>query len=176
MKLYTRTGDGGMTTVAGGARVPKTDARIAACGDIDELNAHTGLLAAMAGAPLAAQLEGVQKTLFDIGTTLSAGRPGSLSAADIGALETLTDSLQQGAPPVDTFVLPGGCTAAAQAHVCRTVCRRAERSAVALARGRSEYALALQYLNRLGDYFFAAALNLNFIAGVAEKKLYIPCK
>lgn len=177
MKFYTKTGDHGTTSIVGGTRVAKTDPRIVACGDIDELNAHVGMLASLAGKPFDDNLQRVQVLLFDVGTSLSSGKDGDLAAADLQLLEAEIDRLQRLSPEVDTFVLPGGCQAAAQAHVCRCVCRRAERGMVALVEAHYRVSpLAMQYINRLSDYFFAVALNLNFIDGVAEKKLYIPCK
>ena len=91
-------------------------------------------------------------------------------------LEHEIDNLQAQTTPPGTFVLPGGCKAAAQAHVCRAVCRRAERSLLYVDKSHALNPLNTQYLNRLSDYFFALALYLNFIEGVAEKKLYIACK
>lgn len=176
MKLYTKSGDHGITSLVGGKRVPKTDIRICACGDIDELNAHIGLLHSMTGDKFAPLLTSIQSCLFHLGTALSTLSEGSIKPEDITTLEHEIDRLQDSTPQPGTFVLPGGSMSAAQSHVCRTVCRRAERSVVELS---SHYAIApsiLEYLNRLSDYFFILALNLNFIEGIAEKKLYIPCK
>lgn len=195
MKFYTKSGDCGMTSIVGGKRVPKTDPRISVCGEIDELNAHVGLLASLVSttanrltAPeaqsLAVELTAIQKHLFHIGTAISSSSPCTEIATAVEWLEQGIDRMQHVAPEVDTFVLPGGCQAAAEAHVCRTVCRRVERGIV----GMSPQPVAdaatkptvdptvTQYVNRLSDYFFALALYLNFIEGVAEKKLYIPCK
>lgn len=176
MKLYTKSGDTGTTSIMGGKRVPKTDPRICACGDIDELNAHIGLLRAMTNEPLSQQLADIQARLFHIGTALSASSLGGASTDDVAQLERSIDRLQESTPQPNTFVLPGGCLAAAQSHVCRTVCRRAERSVALLSSTHAVDPTSMAYLNRLGDYFFVLALNLNFIENIAEKKLYIPCK
>lgn len=176
MKLYTKSGDHGMTSLVGGKRVSKTDPRISACGDIDELNAHIGLLHSMIGDKLAPPLASIQSCLFHLGTALSASSQGSIKPQNITTLEHEIDRLQDSTPQPGTFVLPGGSMSAAQSHVCRTVCRRAERSVVELSSHYAIDPIILEYLNRLSDYFFVLALNLNFIEGIAEKKLYIPCK
>lgn len=176
MKYYTKTGDHGTTSLVGGKRVPKTDPRICACGDLDELNAHIGLLQAMADNRLAPQTTAIQTCLFHIGTDISASTTGGVAAGDVAMLEHEIDILQEQTPAPGTFVLPGGTKAAAQAHVCRAVCRRAERSLVCAGACHDIDPIAMQYLNRLSDYFFALALYLNFIEGIAEKKLYIACK
>lgn len=178
MKLYTRTGDLGMTSVVGGRRVAKTDPRICVCGDIDELNAHVGLLLSLvgSGSDESATLSGVQETLFHIGTSLSSATSCPAAVAAAKRLEDEIDRIQCRVPEVDTFVLPGGCPGAAQAHVCRTVCRRVERGVVGMAQEQPVDGAVMAYLNRLSDYFFILALKLNFIEGVAEKKLYIPCE
>lgn len=173
MKLYTKSGDNGTTAIVGGKRVAKTDPRICACGDIDELNAHIGLLMSIAGDNLSTLLTSIQTCLFHIGTALSAAEPCEVNQDDVTALESEIDCLQHSTPEPGTFVLPGGCLAAAQSHVCRTVCRRAERSAVALSKQYFADPVAMQYINRLSDYFFALALYLNFTSGVDERKLYI---
>lgn len=180
MKLYTRQGDNGTTSLCGGGRVYKTDMRVVVCGDIDELNSHIGLLMAfMSPSRDADRLASVQATLFHAATHLpeSAGSSAvRVTQADIDAVEADIDRLQHDTPQPLTFVLPGGCREAAQCHVCRSVCRRAERSAVALAEKFEVDARILAYLNRLSDYFFSLALNLNFIAHIEEKKLHISCK
>lgn len=180
MKLYTKSGDRGMTSIVGGKRVAKTDDRICVCGDIDELNANVGLLLSLtddgSSSSAAVTLEAIQKHLFDIGTSLSASAPCPQAALGAEWLEREIDRLQLATPEVDTFVLPGGNRSAAQSHVCRTVCRRVERGVAGLAQHHAVDDAVMAYLNRLGDYFFILALNLNFIDGVAEKKLYIPCK
>ena len=176
MKYYTKTGDHGTTSLASGKRVPKTDIRISACGDLDELNAHIGLLHTFTASNLDPQLISIQTCLFHIGTSISASTTGGATTDDVAMLEHKIDNLQAQTTPPGTFVLPGGCKAAAQAHVCRAVCRRAERSLLYVDKSHALNPLNTQYLNRLSDYFFALALYLNFIEGVAEKKLYIACK
>lgn len=180
MKLYTRHGDTGQTALVGGKRVTKDDIRIAVCGDLDELNAHIGLLLSF-GVPEreSAVLIRVQQLLFHIGGELSNPdytMSSHLTADDIAQLERSIDTLQQQTPEPTTFVLPGGCTAAAESHVCRTVTRRAERSMVAMSHQYRVDPLTMQFVNRLSDYFFVLALNLNFISSIDEKKLYISCK
>lgn len=176
MKYYTKTGDHGTTSLANGKRVPKTDIRISACGDLDELTAHIGLLHTLTASNLTPQLISIQTCLFHIGTSISASTTGGATTDDVAMLEHEIDNLQAQTTPPGTFVLPGGCKAAAQAHVCRAVCRRAERTLLYVDDSHALTPLNTQYLNRLSDYFFALALYLNFIEGVAEKKLYIACK
>jgi len=176
MKLYTRTGDGGMTGMIGG-RVRKDDARVEACGTIDELNSLIGLALACAreddkNRDLAERLTEIQHELFDCGSDISRLAPGAASfrvtASRVAALEADIDRLQAEAPPIRRFILPGGTPLAAWLHVCRTVCRRAERRVVALA-GRAETNTGVvRYLNRLSDFFFAAARCANARAGVSD--------
>ncbi len=160
--LYTRTGDDGTTADGQGRRLPKDAALIEACGDVDELACHIGLL--IAAAPLAWHdtLHEVQRRLFAIGA-YTAGCSSVSYFPDglvVQRMEQTIDALQV---PFKGFVLPGGCEAAARAHVCRAVCRRAERRC--LTAGATA---ALPYLNRLADFFFALALRLNADAGQAE--------
>lgn len=187
MKFYTKSGDRGMTSIVGGKRVSKTDRRISVCGELDELNAHVGMLASLIAATmkkitadkkqeLTADMTAIQEQLFHIGTAISASSDCCEAASAVGWLERNIDIMQQETPKIDTFVLPGGCTPAAEAQVCRTVCRRAERGIVGLAETLHVDTAVAQYINRLSDYFFALALYLNFIECVAEKKLYISCK
>ena len=180
MKLYTRHGDTGQTSLVGGERVMKDDVRIAVCGDLDELNAHIGLLMSF-GVPqcVADVLARVQELLFYVGAELSNpnfAMTSNLTAADIAQLEQAIDTLQQATPDPQTFILPTGCSAAAESHVCRTVARRAERSLVAMSHDYHIQSLILQFVNRLSDYFFVLALYLNFIISIDEKKLYISCR
>lgn len=180
MKLYTKQGDLGETSLVGGDRVMKDDVRISVCGDLDELNAHIGMLQTL-GVPADENklLSHIQELLFHAGGELSNptfNMKSHIEPTDIAMLEQQIDALQQSTPDPCTFVLPGGCLSASQAHICRTVARRAERSIVTLSRGQRVDPLIIQFLNRLSDYFFALALNLNFIASVDEKKLYISCK
>ena len=189
MKFYTRLGDDGTTSLYGGCRVLKDDLRIEVSGEIDELNAHIGVLASLVDGDVQAMLDGIQARLFIIGSSLSSNGvdgvwrvgdglhgSGCLGEHELRRMEGEIDRLQAATPPPGTFVLPGGGRAAAQAHVCRTVCRRVERRMVALGRKERVGTVVMQYINRLSDYFFVLALNLNFIEGRDEKKLYITCK
>lgn len=188
MKLYTKLGDDGSTSLYGGRRVMKDDIRIEVSGEIDELNAHIGLLSAMVEGDVSEILNEIQTRLFIVGASMSSMADGSwrvgkevkgessLSDVELARLEQEIDRLQAAVPQLETFVLPGGCTKAAQSHVCRTVCRRVERRLVALSRDVDVDALTMRFVNRLSDYFFSLALYLNFIEGYDEKKLYITCK
>ena len=168
MKIYTRTGDRGETSLFGGARVPKNDPRIEAYGTVDELNSYLGVVLAIAPD---AQLLEVQRDLFEIGAHLAS--PGTsrftgVEAARIEALERGIDSMEGELAPLKSFILPGGTLAAAQLHVARTVCRRAERLVVALHDDDSATESSITYLNRLSDYLFVAARYANHKAGVAD--------
>ena len=189
MKLYTKLGDDGSTSLYGGRRVMKDDIRIEVSGEIDELNAHIGLLSTMVEGDAVKILNEIQARLFIVGASLSSSvangswRVGKevkgesyLSDVELARLEQEIDRLQSSVPQLDTFVLPGGSAKAAQSHVCRTVCRRVERRLVALSRDVDIDVLTMQFINRLSDYFFSLALYLNFIEGCGEKKLYITCK
>ncbi len=170
MKIYTRTGDAGETSLFGGARVSKSDPRIDAYGTVDELNAFIG--AARATSPASSidsQLATVQSDLFDVGAQLAS--PGSsrftgVDASRITALENAIDEMERELAPLTSFILPGGSPAAAQLHVARTVCRRAERLVVAL--GDESTAATITYLNRLSDYLFVAARFANHRGGVSD--------
>lgn len=165
-KIYTRTGDAGETGLGDGARVPKESARIQALGDIDELNSTIGLLLAEDLPPaIRDALEGVQHDLFDLGGEVSI--PGRQAIADphVKRLEDLLDAFNADLPPLKDFILPGGSRAAACAHLVRTVCRRAERSLVALGRGEPVSERSRQYLNRLSDLAFVIGRLANRHAG-----------
>jgi ATP:cob(I)alamin adenosyltransferase len=163
-RIYTRGGDRGETSLVGGQRVPKDALRIEAYGTVDELNSFVGaacLTAEEVGlVPLATILKRVQHELFNLGSIL-ATRPEDvhpkqprITDAEIELLESEIDRMNAGLPPLRSFVLPGGCRLNVQLHVCRTVCRRAERICVALAREENVPAEAVRYLNRLSDAFF----------------------
>jgi cob(I)alamin adenosyltransferase len=168
-KLYTKTGDNGSTGLGGGKRVTKDDPRIACIGEIDELNACIGLCAA--AAEIALPLQRVQDELFIIGSRLaapeSAGVP-KITDAAITRLESEIDAMDERLPPLRNFILPGGCELAARLHLARTVCRRAERTLVALSGNQMLDALTLIYLNRLSDWLFIAARHANQTAGVPD--------
>lgn len=172
-KIYTRTGDAGDTGLATGERVPKDDARVAAYGEVDELNACVGLAAlhTEADAWLHAALGRIQNELFDLGADLATpdrGKPLGyeplrVTAEQVERLEREMDAMNADIAPLNSFVLPGGSPAAAALHLARTVCRRAERSAVALSRvpGEAVSPVAIRYLNRLSDHLFVAARRAN---------------
>lgn len=163
-RIYTRGGDRGETSLVGGQRVPKDALRIEAYGTVDELNSFVGaacLTAEEAGlVPLATILKRVQHELFNLGSIL-ATRPEDvhpkqprITDAEIELLESEIDRMNAGLPPLRSFVLPGGCRLNVELHLCRTVCRRAERICVALAREEQVPAEAVRYLNRLSDALF----------------------
>lgn len=175
MRIYTRTGDEGRTSVIG-ARVAKDDARVEAYGTIDELNATVGQAAAIIGRDndgrwdeMLAQLTVIQHELFDCGSDLSYASPSpeKLKVTDEMAaqLEQWIDSYEDRTPPVARFILPGGSEQAAALHVCRTVCRRAERRVVGLAPVQICPGPVIKYVNRLSDYLFAAARAANAMLG-----------
>ena len=176
MKLYTRTGDSGTTSLVGGQRIAKTHIRLEAYGTVDELNSHIGLLISLITDDAdRALLTEVQNLLFSIGSMLATDtsardyRPGRyVTNDDVTVLENAIDAAEEGLPGWRGFILPGGTTAAAQAHVCRTVCRRAERRIYALAAEADVDAQLLAYMNRLSDYFFALAKKINHSAGQEE--------
>ncbi len=179
-RIYTRSGDQGQTSLGDGTRTDKCAPRIDLYGDIDELNSILGCsLAAMDGGDpslgtLRAAVRDIQAELFQVGTVIAdPGRCRAL-AADKGhpfpvrSLEVLIDSLTRDLPPLEAFILPGGTPAAGFLHLARTVCRRAERKAVALARDETVPAAAIIYLNRLSDFLFTAARAANAFAGVQD--------
>lgn len=173
MKLYTRTGDAGQTSLIGG-RVGKDDAQVEAYGTIDELNAFTGAARAAAladpsAAALAPMLEEIQHELFDCGSDLSYAdpRPEQLKVSEVMVqrLEGWIDELDGEAPPIKRFILPGGTALASSLHICRTICRRAERRTVTLGALKEINPAVLRYLNRLSDFYFAASRAANARAG-----------
>jgi cob(I)alamin adenosyltransferase len=158
-RIYTRGGDGGETSLGGGRRVRKDSPRIECCGTLDELNSFTGTArtTAAAQAPLLAEiLSRIQHELFDLGAALAAPDAGAFRSG-VARLEAEIDELSRDLPPLDSFILPGGSRLNSELHIARTVCRRAERLAVALAAREPVPADALQYLNRLSDAFFVFA-------------------
>lgn len=168
-KIYTRTGDAGTTGLGDGSRVGKEAPRIAALGDVDELNAIIGVLLCEAlPEKVRALLTGVQHDLFDLGGELSVPGGTFLKDTQPGRLETAIDRFNADLEPLKEFILPGGTRAAALTHHARTVCRRAERTAVALAQNENGGAVSeasRQYLNRLSDLLFVLARWLNRDAG-----------
>ncbi len=173
MKLYTGRGDHGRTGLFGGRRIAKDHDQVAACGDVDELNATIGLAAvACADAAMAEPLRAVQRDLFLIGAALARESDTPVAAridsSAIGRLEHWIDAADAEAGPLRNFILPGGCEPAARLHVARTVCRRAERSVVRAAHGGTVDPNILVYLNRLGDWLFALARVANRRAGIED--------
>ncbi len=173
-RLYTRGGDEGETSLGGGQRVPKDAPRVVAVGAVDELNACLGVALAHGLAPRLAELvPPLQNELFHLGADLCFLEEDKLKhplpqieARHIEALETLIDEFNAAVGPLKNFVLPGGSVGAAHLHVARTVCRRAERSVVTLARDEAVGAFALAYLNRLSDLLFTMARYENQQRGV----------
>jgi cob(I)alamin adenosyltransferase len=182
VKIYTRRGDAGRTKLFGGLEVSKHDARVAAYGTFDELNAALGGVLSLDpdGDLGTANLQRVQEDLFILGSRLAAARPerelerGSipgLAPGRIADLEAWIDSLDEELPPLDAFVLPGGCPAGAQLHVARTVCRRAERYVTALVESDTALSTAvIPYINRLSDLLFTLARAVNHRAGRPEAR------
>jgi cob(I)alamin adenosyltransferase len=172
VKIYTRTGDAGETSLFGGARVPKSDARIEAYGTVDELNSFLGVArAAWPDSPIDAQLAAAQSDLFEIGAHLAS--PGTsrfpgVELAHIEELEHGIDAMESELAPLKTFILPGGALAASYLHIARVVCRRAERLVVALQDTSEATKSSIAYLNRLSDYLFVAARFANRKFGVDD--------
>jgi cob(I)alamin adenosyltransferase len=165
-KITTRTGDAGETGLGDGSRRPKDDARVRALGEVDELNSALGLaLAEEVPAGIRKALERVQHDLFDLGGELSIPGHTMLTADKVQALEKDLEAWNAGLAPLKEFILPGGTRAAAATHLARAVCRRAERSVVALGRTEPVSPLARQYLNRLSDLLFVGGRWLNKQAG-----------
>lgn len=176
MRIYTRTGDKGETGLLGGARVPKDDARIEAYGTVDELNSHVGMLRDLSGAAQADALIAIQETLFTIGSHLASSsaeerarfKVPPVTEPEIERLERAMDAMDRELEPMRSFILPGGHPAASQAHICRTVCRRAERRVVHLAGMTAVEPELVRYLNRLSDFLFVLARYLGKTHGVAD--------
>ena len=170
-KIYTRTGDAGETGLGDGSRVPKDDLRVAALGDVDELNSCIGVLIAelpaasgeadLLGNMVRDALTAIQHDLFDLGGELSIPGHTSITEAQTKRLEALVDRLNADLPPLKEFILPGGTRAAAMAHLARTICRRAERTVVTLAREQPVSDASRVYLNRLSDLLFVMGRVLN---------------
>ena len=179
MKIYTRTGDDGETSLLGGRRVRKDDLRIEAIGSVDELNASLGLVRVELGrsgiAPdgLDAEIGEMQHRLFDLGAELAAGAAraaggGVPDATDIAQLEAMIDRYEAQLEPLRAFILPGGTPAASQLHLARCVCRRSERRLVHLAAVEKVRGELLQYVNRLSDLLFVLARAVNRANRVAD--------
>lgn len=183
--VYTRRGDQGMTDLVGGVRISKSDVRLEAYGTIDELSSHLGLLISLLPPddderPV---LLRIQNNLFNIGTHLATDQSQTplyasarLPEGETAFLEQRIDQAIAQLPEAQGFVLPGGCTAAAQCHVCRTVCRRAERCIDTLAEKATVGPEIIEYVNRLSDYLFVLAKIINFNTGHQEILWKNACK
>ena len=176
-KVYTKTGDKGMTSLIGGVRVPKTHPRIEAYGTIDELSSQLGLLASfMKDGDDKNLIVRIQRNLFTISSYLATDKAQTelapsftLNAEEVKILEGEIDHWLGSLPQQTAFILPGGSHEGALAHVCRTVCRRAERRIFLLAEKTEIDPEVLEYINRLSDYLYVLARKLNFNNGVREK-------
>ena len=183
-KVYTKTGDEGTTSLVGGVKVKKANSRIEAYGTVDELSADLGLLASfMKDGPDKNLIYRIQRNLFTVCSYLATDKTKTqlapsytLDAAEVETLEKEIDTIVSGIPQQTAFILPGGSHEAAMAHVCRTVCRRAERRIFFLAETTELDPEVLQYMNRLSDYLFVLARKLNFVDGVREKTWQKSCK
>ncbi len=175
-RVYTRTGDDGTTALGGGQRVPKDSPRIEAYGTVDELGSVIGVaLASGVTAPLDAELARIQNELLHLGADLCVREEDKtrvpvprIEDRHVRALESLMDRLSGDLAPLENFLLPGGSAAAAHLHVARCVCRRAERSVVALGRAEAVNPLAGRYLNRLSDALFVMARWENHRRGIVD--------
>jgi cob(I)alamin adenosyltransferase len=178
MKIYTRTGDAGQTALFGGGRVPKNDARVAAYGEVDELNSVLGVVRSTEPRGFFDPLfESIQRDLFSIGGQLATPDPSrvikalekaELSAGRVSEFERIMDEAEGELLPLRAFVLPAGSSKAVALHLARTVCRRAERSVVSLSQSSDVPAQFLAYLNRLSDLLFTLARLANHRAGVSD--------
>lgn len=176
IKLYTKTGDKGQTSLLGGKKVSKADLRIEAYGNVDELNSFIGLLHDQQEVEntLKKQLSWTQNHLFNIGSILATEEDfkgfklPKVSEAEVNQLEKWIDEFDSEVPPLKNFILPGGHQAVSFSHVCRTVCRRTERSIISLANSAQIDPLILQFINRLSDYFFIFARVLSVRLKVEE--------
>jgi cob(I)alamin adenosyltransferase len=176
MKIYTKTGDDGKTSLFGGKRLPKYADRIECYGTVDELNSFVGLLNdSLGNADVNEMLLKIQHNLFNIGSVLATDPDGDIKlpgvdAKDIETIELAIDKMQEELPELKNFILPGGEVAVSVAHICRTVCRRAERRVVGLANEESVDPNIILFLNRLSDYFFVLARFIGFQMGIPEVK------
>ena len=176
IKLYTKTGDRGQTSLLGGKKVAKNHLRIESYGNVDELNSFIGHLKdqLQEEKALQKQLHLIQETLFTMGSILATeeGFKGfelpQISGKDVQALEDWIDQFDEEVPPLKNFILPGGHPSVSAAHICRTVCRRTERSVIALSYEEKIAPEILQFLNRLSDYFFIFARVLSVRLKVSE--------
>lgn len=175
MKIYTKAGDQGRTSLFGGKKVAKSNKRVSAYGTVDELNAVIGMAVAEGGdsEPLHERLREIQEELFTLGCELATPPDKKLMteplASDaVKSLESAIDRMEESLEPLKNFILPGGTRTAAGLHMARTVCRRAEREVVELSASEKIRPELIQYLNRLSDYLFVAARFANLEGGCAE--------
>jgi cob(I)alamin adenosyltransferase len=178
MRLYTGQGDRGETGLIGGERVAKDHPRVAAYGDVDELNAALGVAATVCDEELADRAQAVQEQLFVLGAELSSRTPDEstpcISAEEVKKIEGWIDEASDAVTPLQRFVLPGGSEAGARFHLARTVCRRAERSVVSLSLQECVSPQVIIYLNRVSDLLFAWARLANARAGVPDVEWHRP--
>jgi len=176
MKIYTKTGDKGETSLIGGKRVPKYHDRIEAYGTLDELNSYIGLVADLSIDDHSKSiLIEIQDRVFTAESILAAENPGehkfipSLSESDIFFLEKEIDKMNEALPELQSFILPGGHIASSHCHIARCICRRAERLCIKLAQSQPIDPLVVKYLNRLSDYLFVLARKLVYDNKATEK-------
>ncbi len=161
-KVYTRTGDMGLTSLTTGERVPKNDIRVALCGEVDELNSFIGLVASLNSSPdLAELLTQIQNEILDIAGKMQTPSIASIEEIRITTLEQTIDLLSSELESIDYFILPGGAPSASACHIARTICRRIERNLVSLGEKEPVSGSVLQYFNRLSDLLFTLARTLN---------------
>ena len=175
MKIYTRKGDDGFTSLWSGERVPKSSPRVEACGALDELNCAIGATRAAFPTALSENyLATIQRRLFSLGADLastgSRRPPAHVGQLDVTWLEAQIDRLESQLPPLKNFLLPGGSTAAAQMHLARAICRRTERIIVSLSSKEEINREILAFLNRLSDFLFVLARYENLVSGIPEEK------
>lgn len=169
-RIYTRTGDDGTTGLGTGDRISKDSRRVEVFGTVDELNSAIGVVLASDNldADLSDSLTCIQRQLFDLGGELCIPGTTVITADAVAGLEKTLDGLNADLPPLKDFLLPGGCRQAADCHIARTICRRAERRAWSLARDEQVNEHTLKYLNRLSDLLFVISRVINRRAGCAE--------
>lgn len=170
MKIYTRTGDSGRTSIVGGTRLSKDAPRIEAYGTVDELNAMLGVIAAHKDTCASRRdfIRTIQNSLFNIGAYLAGAPDCGVTKDRIAELENDIDQMSRHLPALHSFIIPGGCSLAAQAHLARTVCRRAERRIVSCCGDLNVDPSVLELINRLSDWLFIFARMANLNAQVSE--------
>ncbi len=173
-KVYTKTGDKGLTSLYGGTRIPKSHIRIEAYGTVDELNAFIGLLNdQIKDKDVNSLLLEIQNRLFTIGANLATAKNKKVTApdileSDIQLLENSIDNMEATLPPLKAFILPGGHETISNCHICRTICRRAERRIIAIDLEDSVEPIIIKYVNRLSDYLFVLGRKIAFDLNISE--------